>query len=123
MGKTHVIDFQDAEEKITHGGNAIFRVLVDDERCGARHFSLLVNTMKAGLNCNLDGAGHSHAVEHAIYGLSGSGGISIDGQRFALVPGKAAFIPEGTMHFVWADPGEDFTYLVVYAPPGPEKAL
>jgi len=27
------------------------------------------------------------------------------------------------MHDVWADEGQDFTYIIVYSPPGPEKAL
>jgi len=27
------------------------------------------------------------------------------------------------MHYVWANEGQDFMYIIVYSPPGPEKAL
>ena len=123
MGKKLVFSIKDVKEKIAHGGSAIVRVLIDEERCGARNFSFLVNTMKAGLNCNITGLGHKHDVEHCLFGLSGTGGIFIDGQRYQIKPHMMAFVPVGAMHYVWADPEQDFTYVIVYAPPGPEKEL
>jgi mannose-6-phosphate isomerase-like protein (cupin superfamily) len=38
-------------------------------------------------------------------------------------PNTVVFIPAGAMHFMWASKEEDFTYIIVYAPPGPEKEL
>ena len=119
----YIFPMKDASEKTTHGGAAIFRILIDEESCGAKNFSLLVNTMKAGLNCNMTGLGHKHDVEHCIYGISGTGGISIDGEVYKVEPNIAVFVPAGAMHYVYADPSEDFTYIVIYSPPGPEKEL
>ncbi|RJQ54750.1 MAG: cupin domain-containing protein [Desulfobacteraceae bacterium] len=114
---------KEAEAKPTHGGAALFRILLDESNCGAKNFSFLVNTMKAGLNCNMTGTGHSHREEHCMFTLSGKGGIIIDGEKFDLEPNMAVFVPPGAMHFMWAEPEEDFTYIVVYSPPGPEKEL
>jgi len=46
-----------------------------DVRGGSRGSlpSLLLNTMTAGLNCDVTGAGHSHKEEHCMFGLLGSG--------------------------------------------------
>ncbi len=122
-GKPMVCKVSEVEGKIAHGGAATVRILIDESRCGAKNFSLLVNTMTAGLNCNVTGTGHSHEEEHCMFGLSGSGGISIDGVRYGVEADTVVFIPAGAMHYVWADPGEDFTYIIVYAPAGPEKSL
>ena len=121
--KQLVFKVDEVKGKIAHGGAATVRILIDEINCGAKYFSLLVNTMTAGLNCNVTGAGHSHKEEHCMFGLSGSGGISVDGVKYGVGPNTAVFIPAGAMHYVWADEGQDFTYIIVYSPPGPEKAL
>ena len=121
--KPMICHVDDVEGKIAHGGAARIRILIDDIRCGAKNFSLLVNTMKAGLNCNVTGLGHSHAEEHCMFGLSGKGGIAIDGVKHDIGPNMVVFIPSGAMHYMWAGKEEDFTYIIVYSPPGPEKAL
>jgi len=118
-----VTKVDEVKGKIAHGGSATVRILIDEERCGAKNFSFLVNTMKAGLNCNVTGTGHSHTEEHCMFGLSGSGGISVDGVKYDVQPNTAVFIPAGAMHYVWANEGRDFTYIIVYSPPGPEKQL
>lgn len=120
-GKVFKVD--EVKGKIAHGGAATVRILIDDITCGAKHFSFLVNTMKAGLNCNVTGLGHSHTGEHCMFGLSGSGGISVDGVKHDVRPNTCVFIPAGEMHYVWSNEGEDFTYIIVYSPPGPEKEL
>ena len=122
-GKNLVFKVDEIKGKVAHGGSAVVRILIDEVNCGAKNFSLLVNTMKAGLNCNQTGTGHNHEEEHCMFGLTGSGGISIDGVKYSVKPNTAVFIPAGAMHFVWADEGEDFTYIIVYSPPGPEKKL
>ncbi|MCJ7830651.1 MAG: hypothetical protein MUP74_04605, partial [Desulfobacterales bacterium] len=60
----YVFPLEEAEEKTTHGGSVTFRILLDEAKCGAKNFSFLVNTMKAGLNCNVTGTGHKHDEEH-----------------------------------------------------------
>ena len=111
------------EGKIGHGGAVNVKILVDDLTCGAKNFSFLVNTMAAGLNCNQTGSGHSHEEEHCMFCLSGTGGISVEGEKIDIEPNTMVYVPPGAMHFVWANEGEDFTYIIVYAPAGPEKAL
>ncbi len=121
--KKYSFTLQDAKEKLAHGGSVTARILLDEESCGAKNFSFLVNTMKAGLNCTYDGVGHKHDVEHCMYVLSGTGGISIDGEVYEVEPNMAVYIPQGAMHYVYADPLEDLTYIIIYSPPGPEKKL
>lgn len=121
--KQLVFRVSEVKGKIAHGGAAIVRILIDDISCGAKNFSFLVNTMTAGLNCNVTGAGHSHEEEHCMFGLSGTGGISVDGVKHDVEPNMAVFIPAGAMHYMWANKEEDFTYIIVYSPPGPEKEL
>ncbi len=118
-----VFKLKEAEEKSVHGGSVICRILLNEERGGARNFSFLVNTMKSGLNCDVSGKGHAHEEEHCMYVLSGTGGVFIEGERHPLEPDTAVFIPPGAMHHVYADPSGDLTYIVIYAPPGPEKEL
>jgi mannose-6-phosphate isomerase-like protein (cupin superfamily) len=118
-----VFKVSEVKGKLAHGGAATVRILIDDVSCGAKNFSFLVNTMAAGLNCNVTGIGHSHSVEHCMFGLSGSGGISINGVKHDVEPNTAVFIPAGAMHYVWANEEGDFTYIIVYSPPGPEKEL
>ena len=118
-----VFKVDEVKGKIAHGGAATVRILIDEISCGAKNFSFLVNTMTAGLNCNVTGTGHSHEEEHCMFGLSGRGGISVDGVKCDVEPNTAVFIPAGAMHYVWANEEEDFTYIIVYSPPGPEKKL
>jgi len=79
--------------------------------------------MKADLNCNVTGLWHKHDEEHCLYGLSGTAGISLDSKEYKIEPNVCVFVPAGEMHYVWADPSEDFTYIVIYSPLGPEKEL
>ncbi|MBW1667439.1 MAG: AraC family ligand binding domain-containing protein [Deltaproteobacteria bacterium] len=121
--KKYVFPIDEVAEKITHGGSVRCKIVLDEESCGITRFSFLVNTMKAGLNCNQTGLGHSHEEEHCMHVLSGTGGISINEKPYNLKPGDTVYVPPGEMHYVWADPLEDFTYIIIYSPPGPEKNL
>ena len=40
--------------------------------------------MNAGLNCDQTGSGYYHAEEPCMYTLSGTGGASINGEKFPL---------------------------------------
>jgi len=35
----------------------------------------------------------------------------------------AIYVPVNTLHKLDVEPDEDITYIVIYAPPGPEKLL
>lgn len=119
----YVFPLDEVHEKIVHGGTVKAKIILDEETCGVKRFSFLVNSMQAGLNCNQTGAGHSHEEEHCMHVLSGTGGISINQKPYNLKPGDTVYVPPGAMHFVWADPLEDFTYIIIYSPPGPEKHM
>jgi len=112
MGNTYVVPLKDAVTGVLHGKAGTFRVLIDEDISGAKHFSLLVNTMNAGV----EGAWHKHD-------LSGHGTMYIADESFELGPEMAVFAPADTMHKIDVGPDEDLTYVLIYAPPGPEKLL
>lgn len=101
------------------GGGGTFRILIDEETSGAQHFSLLVNELAPGYK----GKEHSHKVEHCWYILQGKGTISMGGKVYPIKPGDAVFAPIGMVHSVECTGDEPLRYVVVYAPPGPEKEL
>ncbi len=102
------------------GGRSLFRILLDEESVGAKKFALLVNEFDPGLSSSA----HKHeAEEHAFYILSGSGIITVDGERIPVEPGDAVFVPPGALHQVSSTGGAPLKYLVIYAPPGPNVAL
>jgi len=119
MEKKLIVSLKDAVTGVLHGGAGIFRVLIDEEISGAKNFSLLVNTSKAGTK----GEEHKHEVEHCWYILSGRGTVYLDGKSFKIEPEMAIFIPANMLHKLDAEPDEDLTYIVIYSPPGPEKLL
>ena len=120
MDRKYVVPLKDAVTGVLHGKAGTFRVLVDEEVSGAKHFSLLINTMNAGVK----GAEHKHENnEHCWYILSGSGTMYIEGQPYEIGPEMAVFSPADTMHKIDVGPDEDLTYVLIYAPPGPEQKL
>ena len=119
MGKQYVVALKDAVTGVLHGGGGTFRVLIDKDSSGAKHFSCLVNTMNKGVK----GDAHKHEVEHLWYVLSGKGIMTIGDETFELAPEMAVYAPAGVLHRLDVGPDEDMTYVVVYAPPGPEQEL
>ncbi len=120
MERKYVVPLKDAVTGVLHGKAGTFRVLIDEETSGAKHFSLLINTMNAGVK----GAEHKHENnEHCWYILSGRGTMYIEGQSYEIGPEMAVFAPADTMHKIDVGPDEDLTYVLIYAPPGPEQKL
>lgn len=101
------------------GGGGIFNILIDEEISGAMFFSLLVNEIAPGYK----GKEHVHQVEHGLYILKGKGIVKIGGETYSIKPGDAVFIPKEALHSVECIGEESLRYIVVYAPPGPEKEL
>lgn len=114
-----IVTLDEADSGTLHGGNGIYRVLIDEPISGAKNFSLLVNTSNAGTK----GAAHKHEVEHCWYILSGKGTAYMEDEPTRIGPGTAVFTPAGVIHKVEVDADEDLTYVVIYAPPGPEQDL
>ena len=119
MKRKLIYSIDEAQTGPLHGGAGIFRVLIDKDMGGAEHFSLLVNTSKAGR----EGKEHTHDVEHCWYVLSGTATFYMDGEAHRIGPDMAIFTPKGVPHRMTIDPDEDLTYVVIYAPPGPEQLL
>ena len=119
MEKKVVVPLKEAITGVLHGRAGTYRILIDEETSGAKHFSLLVNTMNAGVK----GSEHKHDSEHCWYILSGTGTMFMDGQAYSMEPNMAVFAPAGRMHRIEVGPEEDLTFIVVYAPPGPEQKL
>ncbi len=120
MEKKYVVHLKEAVTGTLHGNAGTFRVLIDKDSSGAMYFSLLVNTMKAGIK----GSEHRHEdSEHCWYILSGTGTMYIEGKAYRIGPEMAVFAPMNVMHRIEVDQGEDLSYVVIYAPPGPEQKL
>jgi len=117
--KKYVVPLKEAITGVLHGRAGTFRILIDEETSGAKHFSLLVNTLDAGKVSDE----HKHDVEHCWYVLSGKGTMIIGGESFPVGPDMAIFAPAHTLHQIIVGPDEDLTFIVVYAPPGPEQKL
>jgi mannose-6-phosphate isomerase-like protein (cupin superfamily) len=62
-------------------------------------------------------------VEHLWYILSGTGTMYMGGKAYPMGPKMAVYAPAGMLHQIDVGPDEDLTYVVVYAPPGPEQQL
>jgi mannose-6-phosphate isomerase-like protein (cupin superfamily) len=75
------------------------------------------------MNAGIRGAEHKHDEEHCFYILSGSGRMYIGGKPFEIGPEMAVFAPPNVMHKMDVCPDEYLTYVVIYAPPGPEQLL
>jgi mannose-6-phosphate isomerase-like protein (cupin superfamily) len=101
------------------GGGGAFRILIDEQLSGARHFSLLVNEIRAGYV----GSYHQHEVEHGWYILQGRGAIWIGDEQFEIGPETAVFAPANVPHKLASYGPEPLRYVVVYAPQGPEREL
>ncbi len=65
----------------------------------------------------------AHDVEHCWYILQGTGIIRMEGKDYPIKPGDAVFAPIGMPHTVECTGDKPLKYVVVYAPPGPEKDL
>lgn len=69
------------------------------------------------------GKEHSHDVEHGWYILRGTGTIQMGGKTYDINPGEAVFAPIGVPYSVECTGREPLKYVVIFAPPGPEKEL
>jgi mannose-6-phosphate isomerase-like protein (cupin superfamily) len=120
MAKNYVVPLKDAVTGVLHGKAGTFRLLIDEEISGAKHFSLMINTMNAGV----EGSWHKHDEnEHCWYILSGRGTMYISDESYEIGPEMAVFAPANVMHKIDVAPDEDLTYVLIYAPPGPEQKL
>lgn len=108
-----------------HGGKVDVRVLINEETCGSKGFSLLVNTIKAGSPSeSAESLSHKHEIEHGVFGLAGHGKVVISGEEYDLQPWTAVFVPANEMHYVAnLNPSEDLTYVIIYVPAGEERQL
>lgn len=115
----------DAIRGTGHGGKVDVRVLINEDTCGSKGFSLLVNTIKAGdSGQSAEALGHKHTIEHGVFGLKGQGKVVISGDDYELRPGTAVFVPANEMHYVANEKtDEDLTYIIIYVPAGEEKLL
>jgi mannose-6-phosphate isomerase-like protein (cupin superfamily) len=122
--KKLAVHVDEALRGVGHGGKVDVRVLINEDTVGARSFSLLVNTVKAGDSCAAgeEANGHKHEIEHGLYCLSGRGSMVIGGARYPLRPDTAVFVPANELHYVDNEStDEDLKYIIIYVPAGEEK--
>jgi len=64
------------------------------------------------------GKPHLHTgYDEVYYVLSGTGTITLDGERHALRPGDVAVIPAGVAHSLAAEPGQELEFVIFGTPP------
>ncbi len=115
----YVVDSWELASGLLHGGQGSFRVLIDKVACGAASFSLVLSVVDSDVVVEK----HSHVVEHGLYVIDGTGVLEMNDNRLDVGPGTAAFIPPGVSHRLTRSGRAPLTYLVIYAPPGPEQEL
>ena len=73
------------------------------------------------MNSNVKTHDLRHEVEFGWYVLSGTATFYIEGESFEIGPEMAIFAPAtGGVHRFEVGP-EDLTYVLIFAPPGPDK--
>lgn len=119
MERKCVVRPKDAITGSMQGGKGTFRIIIDEETCGAQRFSFLINTLQRGTRTD----SHQHEEESGLYILSGGCIVFLEDNPFEIGAQTAIFIPPKMMHKIEVYPEEDLTYIMIYAPPGPEKSL
>ena len=61
-------------------------------------------------------------VDVVFVGVSGSGTVVVEGEKFALEPGRLVFVPKGCLRATRSDSGE-FAYLTVHRRRGPMRLV
>jgi quercetin dioxygenase-like cupin family protein len=117
--KKRVVTLEEAYQGVLHGNAGLFRILIDEEISGAKNFALSVNTTNSGVI----GEPHTHEVEQCTYILKGKGRFYQEGEVYTVGPGTAIYSPAGVPHRLDPIGKSDLTYVVIYAPSGPEKEL
>lgn len=118
--KHHVIPLEEADTGVLYGGKGQFRILIDEKMCGAKNYSMLLNTQPSGAV----GKPHKHDdAEHSWFILEGTGKVILEDETYPIGPNMTVYIPPGVMHGIEADEGSTLKYIVIYSPPGPEQNL
>lgn len=125
MSQKLAFTMDDAIKGVAHHGKVEVNILINEDTCGSKSFSLLVNKIKPDDTCQQEGTkGHSHEIEHGVYCLSGAGAITVGDDTYPLMPGTAVFVPSQKLHYLTnLDPKEDLVYIIIYVPAGEEKLL
>ncbi len=85
---------------------------------------------RGDLNANLVHFGPGRGVgEHVndevdvvFVGVSGSGSVVVDGEKFALGPGRMVFVPKGCLRATRSG-SDEFAYLTVHQRRGPLRVV
>ena len=110
---TNITQWGEAEEI---PGTPFGRVLGADNTAGG--LTLLTVEMPPGITVDE----HAHQDEDQILVvISGTIGVSIDGEKFELTDGGVAFVPRGSRHSLWNDSGAVARVLDMYTPGGMER--
>ena len=89
--------------------------LVTGESVGAEHCSMCMIRVAPGQTVR---PAHSHPNgEEAIYIISGSGRVMIDGAVHAVRAGSAVLFPQGQVHMLQNSGTEDMKVVCFFAPP------
>jgi mannose-6-phosphate isomerase-like protein (cupin superfamily) len=80
---------------------------------------LNVNLVHFGFGRGVEEHGNDE-VDVVLVGVSGSGTVVVNSEKFALEPGKLVFVPKGCLRVIRSASGE-FAYLTVHRRRGPMR--
>jgi quercetin dioxygenase-like cupin family protein len=117
-------------EKITIGKLPIYRaappnvrdnLIVIDKEIGAKNLSVGIGIYSKGQTSEF----HVHSEEEEVMIYTKGKGImkTIDGKEVELKEGDVTYVPAGEKHQLINTGDEDFVFLFIYTPAGPEKNI
>jgi len=117
-------------EKVTIGKLPIYRaappnvrdnLIVIDKEIGAKNLSVGIGIYSKGQASEF----HVHSEEEEVMIYTKGKGImkTIDGKEVELKEGDVTYVPAGEKHQLINTGDEDFVFLFIYTPAGPEKNI
>jgi quercetin dioxygenase-like cupin family protein len=86
------------------------KLLIDKNR-GSKSITMINETLKPGAKI----PNHRHNVEGAIYVLSGTGYLTIEGENtYKIVPGMALLVAADAYYYLGNDGNEDLKFITAH---------
>ncbi|MGE4232849.1 MAG: cupin domain-containing protein [Bacteriovoracia bacterium] len=117
FGRAHIVSKKEAPtyKILNEKGEA---TLLLNEATGSKELSLSALTLKPG--AVVPEHIHETSVE-VLYALEGALELTVEGKKFVVKKGDAAYIPQGAKHSARVAGKKPFAATQVYVGPGPEQ--
>ena len=89
------------------------RVLIEDENCGAKNFSMFRSEFEVGGYAEP----HTHTFEQGYYILKGRGLVTIGDKEYEVKPGNAVLFPPNVEHSIKNTGKSPLWLIAINSPP------